>query len=164
MAHINDYKILQNKCIKYYELLNKEIPLVTPQKTDTDKARFGFYLYMIENICNVKDIAEQIEIITDLDFNKCLLGSGHDDWGVDAVHIDPDENKINLFNFKYREKFNPRKSQGVNETILSAKFVNAIVNEQTGSLSGKVKDKADEVIKCLKSDQIWEFNLYVVSN
>ena len=164
MALINDFKILQNRCVKYYELLNKEIPLEFPQESPSAKARFGFYLFMLENICNVKDISEQVELITDLEFNKCLFGSGFDDWGVDAVHIDYDEKNINLFNFKYREKFSPTKAQGVNETILSAKFVNSIIHEQIDGLAGKVKSKALEVIKCLNSDQIWGFKLYVVSN
>lgn len=164
MALINDFKILQNRCVKYYELLNKELPLEFPQEESSAKARLGFYLFMLENICNVKDISEQIELITDLEFNKCLYGSGHDDWGVDAVHIDHDEKSINLFNFKYRERFSPTKGQGVNETILSAKFVNSIIHEQIDGLAGKVKSKALEVINCLNSDQIWEFKLYVVSN
>ncbi|ATC88008.1 AIPR family protein [Pseudoalteromonas arctica] len=164
MSLINDFKILQNRCIKYYELLAKEIPLDKPQESDSAKARFGFYLFMLENICNVKDVSEQIELITDLDFNRGLYGTGDDDWGVDAVYIDDDNKSINLFNFKYREKFHPTKSQAVNETILSAKFVNSITNEQTTGLSGKVKEKALEVIDCLNSSQIWEFKLYVVSN
>ncbi|PCJ30122.1 MAG: abortive phage resistance protein [Gammaproteobacteria bacterium] len=164
MALINDFKILQNRCVKYYDLLNKEIPLEFPQKSIPAKARFGFYLFMLENICNIKDISEQIELITDLEFNRCLFGTGCDDWGVDAVHIDYDEKNINLFNFKYREKFSPTKAQGVNETILSAKFVNSIIHEQIEGLAGKVKSKALDVIKCLNSDQIWDFKLYVVSN
>ncbi|MGP1720042.1 AIPR family protein [Shewanella frigidimarina] len=164
MALINDFKILQNKCVKYYELLNKEIPLVNPQESTSAKARLGFYLFMIENICNVKDITEQVELITDLEFNRCLYGTGVDDWGVDAVHIDYEENNINLFNFKYREKFSATKGQGINETILSAKFVNSIIHEHLNGLVGKVKAKATEVIKCLNSDQVWGFKLYVVSN
>ena len=129
MSLINDFKILQNRCIKYYELLAKEIPLDKPQESDSAKARFGFYLFMLENICNVKDVSEQIELITDLDFNRGLYGTGDDDRGVDAVYIDDDNKSINLFNFKYREKFHPTKSQAVNETILSAKFVNSITRK-----------------------------------
>ncbi|WP_146446901.1 AIPR family protein [Vibrio cyclitrophicus] len=164
MALINDFKILQNRCVKYYEMLNKELPLHYPQKTTSSKARLGFYLFMLENICNVKDMHDQIELITDLEFNKCLTGSGEDDWGVDAVHIDSEERVIRLFNFKYRENFSPTKAQGVNETILSAKFVNGIIQENLGGFTGRVKLKAEEIIECLKSDKIWEFKLYVVSN
>ncbi len=55
MALINDFKILQNRCVKYYELLNKVYPLEIQQTTPTSKARFGFYLFMLENICNIKE-------------------------------------------------------------------------------------------------------------
>lgn len=164
MALINDFKILQNRCIKYYEMLNKEIPLHYPQDTSSKKARLGFYLFMLENICNVKDIHDQLDLITDLEFNKSLYGRGEDDWGVDAVHVDYENRVIRLFNFKYRDKFSPTKSQGVNETILSAKFVNGIIYERLDGFTGKVKAKAEEVIKCLTSDLIWDFKLYVVSN
>ncbi|NOI89583.1 AIPR family protein [Vibrio splendidus] len=164
MALINDFKILQNRCIKYYEMLNKEIPLHYPQDTPSKKARLGFYLFMLENICNVKDIHDQLDLITDLEFNKSLYGKGEDDWGVDAVHVDYENRVIRLFNFKYRDKFSPTKSQGVNETILSAKFVNGIIYERLDGFTGKVKAKAEEVIKCLTSDLIWDFKLYVVSN
>ncbi|PTO71669.1 AIPR family protein [Vibrio splendidus] len=164
MALINDFKILQNRCIKYYEMLNKEVPLHYPQENPPHKARIGFYLFMLENICNVKDIHDQLDLITDLEFNKCLYGKGEDDWGVDAVHIDYEDRVIRLFNFKYREKFSPTKAQGVNETILSAKFVNGIIYEKLDGFTGKVKAKAEEVIKCLTSDLIWDFKLYVVSN
>ncbi|WP_253659235.1 AIPR family protein [Vibrio splendidus] len=145
-------------------MLNKEIPLHYPQDTPSKKARLGFYLFMLENICNVKDIHDQLDLITDLEFNKSLYGKGEDDWGVDAVHVDYENRVIRLFNFKYRDKFSPTKSQGVNETILSAKFVNGIIYERLDGFTGKVKAKAEEVIKCLTSDLIWDFKLYVVSN
>ncbi len=164
MALINDFKILQNRCIKYYEMLNKELPLSIPQETASSKARLGFYLFMLENICNVKDVHDQVELITDLEFNKCLYGKGEDDWGVDAVHIDSNEGVIRLFNFKYRDKFSPTKAQGVNETILSAKFVNGIINENLDGFTGRVKSKAQEIFDCLDSDRLWDFKLYVVSN
>ncbi len=121
MASINDFKILHNKCLKYFSYLTDTCELKRPANTESEKARLGFYIYMLENICETKEINELVDMITDSEFNAYLHGTSSDDFGIDAVYIDDKEKNIYLFNFKYREKFNQQKKQSINETILSTK-------------------------------------------
>ncbi len=69
-----------------------------------------------------------------------------------------------LFNFKFREKFNEDKKQGVNETFLSSKFATAIAADNTSGLDGKLKELAQCIIDRLNSNDIWKLRLYTVSN
>lgn len=164
MASINDFKILNLKCSKYYEQLESLIPLARPATNSIDKSRLGFYLFMIENLCGERQIENIIDSITDDSFNNVISGTSDDDWGVDAVYIDEDEKKISLFNFKYREKYNPNKKQSINEAIISTKYVNAIINEDLSNLRGKTKKLAEKIIERLNSNEVWKFTLYIVSN
>ncbi len=54
--------------------------------------------------------------------------------------------------------------QSLNETILSSKFINAIVNEDLSKLEGKTKKGASEILEKLNSNEEWKISLYVVSN
>ncbi|GEM_PF-6572444 len=55
-ASLNDFKLLNIKCKKYFELYSKGAIFLTPPKTDKLKERFGFYLFMLENLCDEKDL------------------------------------------------------------------------------------------------------------
>lgn len=87
-ASINDFKLLNIKCSKYYELFRKSNNLFSEPPTDKLKERFGFYLYMLENLCNDKDIDKLSDYITDTEYNYFLTGERFDDYGVDAIYID----------------------------------------------------------------------------
>ncbi|HEI9784957.1 MULTISPECIES: AIPR family protein [Serratia] len=164
MASINDFKLLNLKCLKYYDLLEKTVSFKTKPSSEMQKKRFGFYMFMLEALCGVRDLEELAKLITDTDFNKHLTGENNDDLGIDAVYIDEDNNAINIFNFKFRESFKPGGKQSLNETILSTKYVGVIFNEDTNGLEGKPKKFAREVIEKLNGNDIWKFNLYVISN
>lgn len=164
MANINDFKILNQKCIMYFDLLQSELGSIIYVPTEKHKERFGFYLFMLESICNVKDIYDLIEMITDQDFNSVVFNQKDEDYGVDAIYIDEENNYINFFNFKFREKFNEQKQQNLNETFLSTKFTNAIISENTFGLSGKLKKLSDDIIKRLNSKDVWKLRLYAISN
>lgn len=164
MANINDFKLLNIKCKAYFALLEKEISTPFKLPSDEHKEKFGFYLFMIEKLCNIKDISDVLDLITDTEFNSILFEIKDEDFGVDAVFIDEDSMSINLFNFKFRNKYNPDKQQSINETIISTKFVNAIKSENTDGLKGKLKNFADEIIQKLASNELWKFRLYMVSN
>jgi hypothetical protein len=164
MANINDFKILKNKCRDYFDLLETELGRTLPDLSEEDKERFGFYLFMLESICNIRDIPEIIELICDQDFNKTVFGHKDPDFGLDAAYIDDEENFINLFNFKYRESFNVDKQQSLNETFLTTKFTNVIISRDTNKLTGKLKTVSDQIIQKLKGNEIWKLRLYVVSN
>nr|WP_322623976.1 AIPR family protein [uncultured Flavobacterium sp.] len=164
MANINDFKILNKKCNSYFNLLEKEITKDISHLNDQKKRRFGFYLFILESICNVKDINDLVEIITDQEFNGEILGYKDEDLGIDAIYIDDETNTINLFNFKYREKFNPDQKQSLNESFLSTKFTNLIKTESVKGLTGKILDNAKIIIEKLNSSEIWKLKLFIVSN
>lgn len=164
MANINDYKILNKVSGKYFDILENDLNQKIDLKKEVEKFRFGFYLYILESICGIKDTNDLVKLITDQDFNKTINSKGEEDHGVDAIFIDDEEKYINLFNFKFREKFNSDQMQSLNESILSVKFVHAIVAEDTKGLKGEIAKKAKIIIEKLNSNEIWKFRLYIISN
>jgi len=165
MASINDFKLVNIKSRKYFDLLENELSLNSDTLSDTSKARFGFYLYMLENICGIKDIPDLLNLITDTDFHVIILkNKKFEDQGIDAVYIDDDNLTINLFNFKFREKFKTDSKQSINETIISTKFINAIITENIDKLDGVIYKSAKDILNKLHSNDVWKINLYVVSN
>ncbi|WP_354688371.1 hypothetical protein MRK42_17210 [Aeromonas sp. 19NY04SH05-1] len=149
-ASINDFKLLNIKCSKYYELFKKSNNLFSEPPTDKLKERFGFYLYMLENLCNDKDIDKLSDYITDTEYNYFLTGERIDDYGVDAIYIDEENKEILLLNFKFREKFNADKMQSQNDAFISTKLVNCILTESSEGLEGKTKDFVKTIISHLK--------------
>ncbi len=164
MANVNDFKILNYKCRTYFKMLETELGRTIHVPTDKHIERFGFYIFILESICNVKDILDVVDLICDEEFNSIIYGAKHPDFGVDAVFIDEEANQINLFNFKFREAFNPDKQQNLNETFLTSKFTNAIDAEDLSGFSGKLEGYLKKIIELLKGNGIWKLRLYVVSN
>lgn len=163
MANINDYKVISKKSQKYFDLLSNELELQITDSPSKKTERLGFYLFILDYLTSKSDILDLTDLITDTDFNSLVFNDKNDDYGVDAVYIDEEENIIQLYNFKYREKFK-NGAQQVNETILSTKFINALINEETSSLTGKIKFKSKEILDRLTGNDIWKMNLYIVSN
>lgn len=164
MASLNDFKLVNGKSKIYFDLFLK-----LNEKNDLDiseiqKMRFGFYFFMLETICDIKDSLDISEIITDTDFNATIFDDRSEDHGIDAIFINEEDKIINLFNFKFREKFNIDKSQSINETLISTKFINALINENVDHLGNKLRIYASKIIECLNSNDIWEWKLYVISN
>lgn len=164
MKSLNQFKLLRAKCTKYYNLMLKELDRDIEIKDETNIPRFGFYFYMIECISDVKDIGSILDFITDTDFNKIIYGEKYNDCGIDAVYIDEDEKIINLFNFKYRDSYKPDKSVSENDVFISTKFLNAIQNESTEHLEGKLRKFAKEIIEKNNSNEIWKIKLRMVTN
>jgi len=164
MASINDFKLLNIKCRTYFNMLEKEFDKSFNLPTEKHKERFGFYLFMLESICNIKDISDIADLVTDKEFNSIVYDLKDEDCGVDAIFIDEENNYINLFNFKFRDSFNVNKQQSINETFLSTKFINSIITEDISGLSGKIKKLSTVIIEKLNSNDIWKFRLYVISN
>lgn len=164
MASLNDFKLVNVKSNKYFDILAKTLNLDTSNLSEIDKTRFGFYLFMLENICDTRDIFDLIALITDTEFNSKLFYDKSEDYGIDAVQINDEERVINLFNFKFRERFNRDKKQSINEVIISTKFINALNTEDPSHLEGKGKVFAEKIIEHLNSNDVWKIKLYVVSN
>ena len=116
MASLNDFKLLNIKSESYFNLLQNESNRVISLPTEHHKARFGFYLFMLEQLTNVKDISDLTNMITDKEFLTSVFDEKDEDFGVDAVFIDNDNKLINLFNFKYRNDFKIGQRQKLNET------------------------------------------------
>jgi hypothetical protein len=163
MANINDYKIIGKKSSKYFELLSNELEFDYSQIEQKQIERLGFYLFIIEHLTHLNDILDITDIVSDTDFNSILFNERFDDCGIDAITINEEENHIQLFNFKYRNKFSVGK-QSLNETILSSKFINALMTEDFSKLEGKTKIGAKNILEKLHSNEEYKISLYVVSN
>lgn len=164
MAKLNDFKLLNIKSKNYFNILETEIGRKINVDSEEQKQRFGFYIFMLESICNIKDTYDILDLITDQEFNSVIFNIRNEDFGVDAVYVDEENSLINFFNFKYRNRFNQDQKQGINETFLSTKFTNAIVTDNISGLSGKVKELAEQVIDKLNGNDIWKLRLYAISN
>ena len=163
-ASINDFKLLNIKCRKYFNLYSKGTSFYKEPETEKLKERFGFYLFMLENLCNEKDLDRISDIITDTEYNAHLKNERHSDNGVDALFINAESKEIMLFNFKFRDKFKVTQMQSENDPFISTKLINCILNEDSTGLNGKLKTLVDEAIKSLNSNDVWKMTLYMLSN
>lgn len=167
MANLNDFKILKIKCINQYNLALNSIKSLggvePPRLADSQKERFGFYYVILQNYSGLSDYDDITEAICDTDFNAKFFNSPIDDQGIDAVVINDEEQEIDLFNFKYRDTFNPDKEQSKNAVILSTKLLNILANGEN-NLDGKIHDIVEEINDRIGSNDIWKINLYIISN
>ncbi|MCR0998133.1 AIPR family protein [Serratia rubidaea] len=163
-ASINDFKLLNIKCKKYFDLFTKVNNFVVFPKNEKLKERFGFYFFMLEALCNEKDIDKLSDYITDTEYNEHLTSKRIADHGIDAIYIDEVTKEIKLFNFKFRENYKPGQKQSSNEAFVSTKLVNCIINEDAQPLEGKLRELVSEAIANLSSNEVWKITLYMVSN
>ena len=165
MATLNDFKLLHSSCLKYFELaaetqgfdednINKLSVL--------DKARYGFYYFILNKLANLEEFEEMTSCICDQDFNLKIMGEGSSDEGIDAVYINEEEHEVNLFNFKFREKYNADKQQSKDEAILSSKFLSVLKTERN-NLEGKLNGFATRIINSYNTPIEWKTNFYIVS-
>lgn len=165
MAGLNDFKLVNLYSI---ELLKRIYSTSQFNKlTESNKKRFGFY-YLILQLTTENTSFEELErMIIDTDYCKSIRGINNNDFGIDAVYINEDDNSINLYNFKFREKFSSIKGGKQAPILDSTKFLSM-------SLNGSFQDVNDdsliskEIMKTIyekiDSDKIWNIKLLVVSN
>lgn len=164
MADRNDFKLLKQRCLRHFELAKDSLGDKKLDLDDNQKARYGFYFFIIQNLTNLVDYDKMVEAITDTEFNSTFFDINDVDEGIDAVCFDEQEHVIALFNFKYRNKYNDDKEQSKNELLVTSKFLNALKQEDTTHLKGKLKKYADKINEYNDSDDIWTTVLYYVSN
>lgn len=164
MADRNDFKLLKQRCLRHFELAKNYLGDKKLDLDDNQKARYGFYFFIIQNLTNLVDYDKMVNAITDTEFNSTFFDVNDVDEGIDAVCFDEQEHVIALFNFKYRNKYNDDKEQSKNELLVTSKFLNALKNEDTTHLKGKLKKYADKINEYNDSDDIWTTVLYYVSN
>ena len=72
MADINDFKIINNKCKKIFDLQHKDIKFdnLKEDKIDIKKTRIGFYYLALESITGIKDFDKLSDMIIDTDYHK----------------------------------------------------------------------------------------------
>lgn len=165
MATINDYKLLEFKCINLFNALNKDSFSVDYYKklNDKGKARFGFYYFVIQMVTNYMELDDITDCICDTDFHAKTDGDPQDDFGIDAICFNDEDNEIHIFNFKYREDF-VENMQKRNEVWLSSKFFSYLVPGSTETLTPRMKELADQILQRYNSKNIWKTFFYVVTN
>lgn len=154
MATLNDFKLVNKKALKY----SQYIP-IKKQIDDKARKRLGFYILILESITGIKDVDEISDCIIDTQFCKLVFDIDNDDKGIDAVTIDETNKCINLYNFKFREKFKIESGQDLSNAVDSMKFLTYITTENTQELTEKTKNKVDKILELLNSDEIWTINL-----
>ena len=166
MANLNDFKLVALKSKKMFEFLNAKNVC-----DDFEKSRLGFYHLVLESITGVRDIDRIQDIIIDSSYNKLIFDCSVNDLGMDAVNIIGDdeagEATIQLFNFKYRNKFNPDKTKEEDSLSRSTKYLEYVLSEEdtlNDLPDDKVRQSLQKIKKLLNSNVICNIILYMVSN
>lgn len=165
MATRNDYLLLEQKCLRHYQLA---LPYLQSKKGKQEfpkemQARFGFYYFILKLYTELSEHSDITKIITDTDFNAKFFDKPETDEGIDAVYIDEENNHIQLFNFKYRFPFKPESIPSKDEALKSSKFFSVLLT-QNNNLSGTMKNIADRIIEKLNGSEVWNISFYIVSN
>lgn len=167
-ANINDYKLLNIRCLKCFDnfVRAEEIDAsIVSKLNSTQKARYGFYFFILEMNTEIADYSDLAELITDTDFNSTFYADKSNDEGVDAVYVDEDKKVIHLYSFKYRKDFNPDRLQSKNELIETSKFLQDIHANNYNHTTGKTKEKLEEICDLFyNSTDPWMIELYFVTN
>lgn len=142
----NEYEGLYHS---YFKRINNEVK-ETRESYEYEKRSQAFahwYLNNIEGI-NINTVEESI---TD----------GHNDWGVDAVVVDEDENIIKLYQFKF-----PEKEQNISKKVTQEEIASFLRGYSFCS-SGKVPTNANDELKMkvaeIKDSNIYNFKLNYIS-
>lgn len=77
MANRNDFKLLRQRCIRHFELAKDCLNAEKKTLTDDQKARYGFYFFVIQNLTNIEEYDEIAGAITDMEFNSSFFGDGY---------------------------------------------------------------------------------------
>ena len=166
MATLNDFKLLNKVCLNYFDLAKNTQDFdqkAISNLQEIDKKRFGFYYLILNEFNSVDEFDTITKCICDQDFRSKIFKNRTSDEGVDAIYIDEDNREINIFNFKFREKFNADKIQSKDEAIISSKFL-SVLKTENNDLDEPLKSLADQIIEKNNSNDEWETNFYIVSN
>lgn len=166
MANLNDFKLVALKSKKMFEFINAKNIC-----DDFEKSRLGFYHLVLENITDIRDVDRLQNLIIDSSYNKLVFNSVVNDLGMDAVNIVGDdeagEATIQLFNFKYRNKFNPDKTKEEDSLSRSTKYLEYVLSEDdtlNDLPEDKVRYSLQRIKRLLNSNVMCNIILYMVSN
>lgn len=159
MATINDFKLINKYAKEYFKYIK------TPQLIDEkEHKRLGFYLLILECITGNTNYDELQNSIIDTEFCSLVYNEKNNDFGIDAIYIDNEDNIIKLFNFKFREAFKEQKGQNERNLLDGSKFLMKLKNDKLSEMDPRSREKAETISECFKSDEIWKTELYIVSN
>lgn len=134
----NDYQGLYNS---YYQRINDEVQEIKG-KFNYEKKSQAFAHWYLHNVESINENLVE-ECITD----------GHNDWGIDAVLIDDENDVVNLFQFKF-----PDKEENISKKI-SQEDISSFLRGYNICSSGKVPANANEDLR-LKVSEIDESNIF----
>ena len=165
MASRNEYLLLEQKCLKQYEFAEPYLTIKKPEISFPEgmRARFGFYFLVLKMYTDLSECSDIINSITDTDFNVKFFDQKDSDEGVDAIYLDEENNNICLFNFKYKEKFDPNTTPKLDEALATSKFLSAIAT-QNNNFTGRMHDWAQIILDKLSGKELWDIRFYIVSN
>ncbi|WP_337983762.1 AIPR family protein [Lysinibacillus sp. C5.1] len=177
MANRNDFILIKLKSKKMFDYLKVQN---STHLDDLTKERLGFYHLILENVTGFLDSNSSEDTTNEDNSNTCTIidtvynryvnnDTDVNDLGMDAVSIMRSTNgeiDIKLFNFKYRESFNPEKTKSENDISRSTKFLEYLIrneklDENTNSL---VHKQLNKIISHLNSSKICNISMYMVSN
>ncbi|PSM51959.1 AIPR family protein [Campylobacter blaseri] len=123
----------------------------------------------MELILGIKDIAELSTKIIDSSFQEKVNGVINEDLGIDAVHIDENNNRICLFNFKYRDTLKKGSAKTPADLRSTNSFLGYIkdderFNKDKEKITELTKEKIYEIIEFKKIEPEFKCELYMVSN
>lgn len=67
MVDRNDFKLLKQRCLRHFELAKEYLGDKKLDLDDNQKARYGFYFFVIQNLTNLVDYDKMVDAITDTD-------------------------------------------------------------------------------------------------
>lgn len=166
MANINDFKIIKLKSRKMFNYIKFEN---AKNIEEVDQERLGFYHLILENVTGIIDSELKTYKIIDTQYNKVVSQLEIDDLGIDAVNIsenDTGEIDIQLFNFKYRNSFNPDKTKSEGDISRSTKFLEYIIQgEKLDNRNNTIVcDQINSIITHLNTNKVCNIYMYMVSN
>ena len=175
MVSQNDYRLVARKSMDAYrdayesDVIPDSFEL-NEKTADIDRIRIGFYFLTLKSITGISDDKDISRMIIDTDYLSKIENKVNDDLGVDAYYINEKEGKVNLFNFKYREKWNKDSKFKGSEIYSSLRFLSFISGEKEASeILNEFKDSKhtigvlEEIDKFRENGDV-EINLYLVSN
>ena len=138
MVSQNDHRLAARKSMDAYRDAYESgvIPdsfELNEKTADIDRIRIGFYFLTLKSITGVSDDKDISDMIIDTDYLSKIKNKVNDDLGVDAYYINEKEGEVNLFNFKYREKWNKDSKFKGSEIYSSLRFLSFISGEKEAS-------------------------------
>ena len=156
MAGLNDFKLVN---IYSTELLRRKLNNKQySELSDSNKKRYGFYYLILQLTTGETELEELEKMIIDTDYYKSIYKVKNNDYGIDAVYVDYESNRILLYNFKFREKYDAKIGGKQGPILDSTKFLSMTLNNSFKDINDVdliSKEKMEEISNKVNSDEIW---------